>query len=489
MAGETDSKKALVILSFLLSPRSYESLSRILKRRLDPTPEQFKEYCDSSHDKRCENALCIHPRCLPADVRAGLWSFSRGYAIIAFVDTVLAIFRRQRGMKLLRNFFKNPSAFQFGLFLGTFSTLYRALLRALITLRSKNALLPPFIAGTLASSSILLDSSSKRRVNIALYTLTRGLEAVYKAARQRGALPEMPWWWGSWILFPLSSAFTLYAYLFENDTFPKSYSRFIMARSGTYVAKPSTEMLTLNGHPYPDSDTVRDGLEAICRNGHPVFVKSALPPPNLGLEKVNRILQTADSGHSRLWCALAHPNDPKCWRVYAKYWGKEGYNALKFMAVFRAIALLIRLSRKRSISKDDLVRAALDAFLGAGFIAGSIGTTWGLCCASEYIMPGNVLPKARYSLIAFTSSLFILLEPQGRRLDLGLYSTRFAIESVWKALVKHGYVRPIRGGEMLYFALVMGMVTAVIETQPEQEEDAKAQKSNIMLKIVSQLVK
>lgn len=60
---------------------------------------------------------------------------------------------------------------------------------------------------------------------------------------------------------------------------------------------------------------------------------------------------------------------------------------------------------------------------------------------------------------------WILCERPGRQMDVGLYSMRMSIESLWRGLERRGIVRGIKGGETLFFGLAMGCLMALMKTQ------------------------
>jgi hypothetical protein len=58
------------------------------------------------------------------------------------------------------------------------------------------------------------------RITVAIYTATRSLEYVYNALDQKGWFKHKPWWFGSWLLMPLSTAQLFHAFLFDRETVP-----------------------------------------------------------------------------------------------------------------------------------------------------------------------------------------------------------------------------------------------------------------------------
>ena len=103
--------------------------------------------------------------------------------------------------------------------------------------------------------------SDQLRVTIAIYTLSRAAEFAYNLAEDEGWIwgkTERPWWWGSWLIFPVTCGQLLHAFVFDRDCFPKvcivgenwkvghglwceqEYGDFIIKHSPAYV------------HPRPD---------------------------------------------------------------------------------------------------------------------------------------------------------------------------------------------------------------------------------------------
>lgn len=55
----------------------------------------------------------------------------------------------------------------------------------------------------------------------ALWLFVRAVEATYNAAETKGLLfKERPWWFGSWILMPVSMAQLFHAFVFDRETAP-----------------------------------------------------------------------------------------------------------------------------------------------------------------------------------------------------------------------------------------------------------------------------
>lgn len=140
-------------------------------------------------------------------------------------------------------FYKNPS-FRLSLSLSTILLLHRMLFRFFTRLRShlltsssapfrkrnkrtsKTLTSPyaPAIGASLAGFMLAVYPADQLRVTVAIYALTRAAEFAYNLAESEGWIwknVERPWWWGSWLLFPVASGQLLSAFVFDRECFPK----------------------------------------------------------------------------------------------------------------------------------------------------------------------------------------------------------------------------------------------------------------------------
>ena len=96
------------------------------------------------------------------------------------------------------------------------------------TSRTLTSSLAPAVGASLAGFMLAVYPSDQLRVTIAIYALSRAAEFAYNHAEdegwiwgKEGSRWERPWWWGSWLLFPLTSGQLLHAFVFDRDCFPK----------------------------------------------------------------------------------------------------------------------------------------------------------------------------------------------------------------------------------------------------------------------------
>jgi len=236
---------AVFLLRFLISKSEYERLECILSPY---TPEPLRPHLPSTvdFDQRprspskdvpvLETAIGSRDEYLPATVRQGTRVFAGTYVAATLVDVVLiGIIKKHRfpppcpslgliesRQTITRNL-ANKRSLKTALATSVTISLYRTLLRVLSLPKFQvQHLSPGFLAGVLAGLAFAIHPADARRVTITIYFLTRTLEFCYNLLDDKGILPrEKPWWFGSWLVFPLASAQLLHAFIFDRDCFPQ----------------------------------------------------------------------------------------------------------------------------------------------------------------------------------------------------------------------------------------------------------------------------
>jgi hypothetical protein len=233
------------LLRFLISKNEYECLEAVLSPY---TPDPLRPHLPSTADfeqrpqspeRRAPTAREIlfstRDGDLPSTIRQATRVFAGTYLAVALVDVVLiGIIKKQRcslnpeyvltcSRKQILGNLRNKHSFQTALAASSIISLYRTLRKLLDSPTAhKRGLSPTFIAGTLAGLALALHPNDARRVTITIYFLTRTLEFCYNLLEDRGFLPdEKPWWFGSWLLFPLSTVQLMHAFIYDRDCFPK----------------------------------------------------------------------------------------------------------------------------------------------------------------------------------------------------------------------------------------------------------------------------
>lgn len=59
------------------------------------------------------------------------------------------------------------------------------------------------------------------RLTGAIYWSVKSLEFLFNAVDSKGLLDKRPWWFGSWLLMPVSCAQLFHAFVFDRETTPK----------------------------------------------------------------------------------------------------------------------------------------------------------------------------------------------------------------------------------------------------------------------------
>jgi hypothetical protein len=132
------------------------------------------------------------------------------------------VFQLTYSRKTIVSNLRNKRSLRTALATSVTISLYRTLLRIFSLQKELKSVSPALLAGSLAGLALALHPADARRVTITIYFLTRTLEFCYNLLDDKGYLPrEKPWWFGSWLIFPLSSAQLLHAFTFDRDCFPQ----------------------------------------------------------------------------------------------------------------------------------------------------------------------------------------------------------------------------------------------------------------------------
>ncbi|CAG8507842.1 5733_t:CDS:2, partial [Dentiscutata heterogama] len=220
-------------------------------------------------------------------------------------------------------------------------------------------------------------------------------------------------------------------------------------RSTTYIQQRPSDLP--ESIPWPSGREIADQIAIITSLNYPEFHSPKLHGINDSafpdkLKPIQPILEIAHPAHTKMLCAILHPEDTSCLANYSKFIAKEGITALKFMTLVHLAPLLFR--SRVSIKKFNLMitqnlsSVVPSIFKSATFITMAIATAWALLCGFQNILPKKFMPVTRIYANGFIAGLWILVESPSRRLDIGLYSLRLSIESFWKLLVKNGKTQP-----------------------------------------------
>ncbi|KAJ8069787.1 hypothetical protein OCU04_000203 [Sclerotinia nivalis] len=355
------------------------------------------------------------------------------------------------------------------------------------TSKTLTSSLAPAVGASLAGFMLAVYPSDQLRLTIAIYALSRAAEISYNLAEdegwiwgKEGSRWERPWWWGSWLLFPLTCGQLLHAFVFDRDCFPQQYGDFILKNSPQYI-QPRPEDRPAN-LPWPSTYNIVDNLAEMARLNYPPFVSPILFPnsPTLpqSLSAISPITSPAHPLITSLTCATLHPSDPSCLRTYLTYWIQV------FPRLARVFTLILSLFSLPSYRKfynspiSSLNALAIRILKSTLYISGAIGTSWASICAFQSILPRDVLPTQRFFLGGALGGLWGFVVRKDARSEF-LYSARASMDSLWKVGKKRGWWKGIKGGDVGIF------VISLMAIEMAYERDERSLRSGALRKLVS----
>lgn len=86
--------------------------------------------------------------------------------------------------------------------------------------RALTSRLAPAIGASFAGFTLAI-CPDQLRLTAAIYWSTRSLEFLFNVMDSKGWLDKRPWWFGSWMLMPVSCAQLFHAFVFDRETTPR----------------------------------------------------------------------------------------------------------------------------------------------------------------------------------------------------------------------------------------------------------------------------
>ncbi|KAF1813053.1 hypothetical protein P152DRAFT_435473 [Eremomyces bilateralis CBS 781.70] len=328
------------------------------------------------------------------------------------------------------------------------------------------------IGASLAGGFLALYPAAQLRITAAIYVFSRSLEYIYNALDEEGYLANKPWWFGSWLLMPLSFGQLLHSFVFERDCMPPAFANFARNYGGPYIqARPSASDYPASA-PWPETDEIVDGLAEISNLKWPAFISPTLFPNNPNplpstLSKISPITSPAHPALQHLSCALVHPSDPSCLRTYIHYFLSVFPRVTRFFAIIYGALSLFRLKAilaNPGTALNGLAKSILRISL---MITGALGTSWGSICLFNNILPGKAIPELRWFLGGALGGLWGFVEhgnPNAR--GNFMYTTRSSLDSLWKVGVKRRWWKGVANGDVILFIASLAAINAVHEIRP-----------------------
>lgn len=243
-------------LRYTISAKEYETLHQYLISRSPPAihrrAPQPREYSSIVRSNNDFNAAAIRASCrifVATQLGLKIWDLIKIYLLGKGRQQKFdSSWQQKRNLSLIfwhRNrsktsLIKSPN-FRLSLSLSLILLLHRLLFRFLSRLRSNllikdaapfrrrnprisrslTSRLAPAIGASLAGFALAIYPADQLRLTLAIYVATKAAEFLYNALENKGWFQHRPWWWGSWIFMPLSTAQLLHAFVFDRDCFPK----------------------------------------------------------------------------------------------------------------------------------------------------------------------------------------------------------------------------------------------------------------------------
>ncbi|GMF19347.1 unnamed protein product [Phytophthora fragariaefolia] len=298
-------------------------------------------------------------------------------------------------------------AVRLGLFLGWFTGGYRGL-RALLPVilrrlvprtqqqqqqQSDERLKEISALGSGAIAALALSFvDAKRRRSLALYALTRALQCGYNTAKRqnRWHFWGSDWQYGDALLFALSSAQVMYAYVMRPTTLPPEYYRFI-------VKTGPVELETLQ-------------LVQQVNRGGPASVATLQKL----LDRKPGIPRDFPLPTDIVPCRLVHANADSCLMGSALCFKRAFQKTFPlYLSLFIVPGVVIHFKRFLRTPFRTLARSILNATRSNCFLASFVSLYLSLVCLHRRVVSKD--HRFIYYLAGLGASTTILLEPKNRR--------------------------------------------------------------------------
>ncbi|TNY20044.1 hypothetical protein DMC30DRAFT_272138, partial [Rhodotorula diobovata] len=407
-------------------------------------------------------------------LRGGIRSLILGSSLRAAINFVIVVLRltRKRGLssKLILHALFGTDVIRFGGMLGLFTFLYKWTLH---TLRLYNpgplgpAHFEPWhaaVAGFVSGVSVVAEKPS-RRVTIGQQLFVRGLQGRYNDLKARGRVRVRH---VSVLVFGLSCAQIMYAWLMAPEALPAGYRRWI-----TQASRVSEPCLPVN------LSASRSGTfdPSVARRAL-TWGRGATP---LNAARIEAYAQRAelegDFGPPFAPCEVVHPWMESCvWNGVDRWhhvfrWIAPVYAALHFLP-----PLLLRYKAWMKSPSTALLKSLLGTLRSCSFLASFVALFQSLVCLQRtiYLSPSTppwlarlVAHKAWYWFAGLSTGLPLFIEEKKRRRELAMYVLPRGLESVWSVLRAKSYVPFVPGGEVLLTSVGLAMVMQSYQTAPE----------------------
>ncbi|KAL1704500.1 hypothetical protein EV121DRAFT_280326 [Schizophyllum commune] len=370
----------------------------------------------------------------------------------------------------------------------------------LVLTRKKTRRWHAAMAGAIAGGLAIMCENKKRRNVIAQQLFVRGLQGSYNSVSERTGF-RIPH--GEVILFSLSCAQIMYAWLMRPEALGLGYANWISQASKVPVLAPHIHR-----------QLARTGTANVADIDKAINLKDITPGNVKILTDLRDLLSSPASASSKasippyVPCAVTHPALDNCTAVPldrfvdVAWWIMPVYTALHFipMVLFKRKAFVRDPSRMLGKAGVGTLRSS--AFLGAFVVIYQCESNFhshrpphahadispALFClkhqtyAAYHRLPASAalrraippwlinLLVGRLALIGtgLATGLSLFVEEKRRRGELAMYVLPKALESAWRTARGRGWAPPTRGvGDVMLTAAGMGMVMSAYQNDPQ----------------------
>ncbi|EDN04429.1 conserved hypothetical protein [Histoplasma mississippiense (nom. inval.)] len=336
--------------------------------------------------------------------------------------------------------------------------------------KTQNAVLAGFALGAYPQSQL--------RLTLAIYMSTRSLEFLFNELDANGWFKNRPWWFGSWLLMPVSLAQLFHAFVFDREAEPKWFGDFILNFTPGHIP-PRPGSYPSDRHWIDQYETV-DSLAKISELKWPAFISPILHPSNPktlpdSLQSISAVTSSAHPSISSLSCALLHSKSPSCLTASLHQY----LLSIPLLARFLTkVYLILSLLKFKTFIHQPILAingVCMKILSRTAILSTALGTAWGSVCLFNSFLPCSLLPTQRFYLSGALAGLPFAFAGNGNR-SMFLYFFRIAVDSAWKVGTKRGVWRGGKGGDLFVFVASWALIGVLLEKNPGAVDGAGLRK-------------
>jgi hypothetical protein len=238
---------------------------------------------------------------------------------------------------------------------------------------------------------------------------------------------------GDTVLMMLSACQVLFGYIFEQDTLPPSYLKFLLGAGR--MSKPVIHSVAHVGRGLP------------FREGYATYANKIVPG----------VMKRVVTGQKYPVCGVMHPGQ-SCGGHYCSFvWNHLiKYSLMMYLPLNLTSVVLFR---RKQLVQDPLKllkKVVTSCVRSASFLSVYCGNAWLAQCVLRSLNMYSGLTS--WLAVGVSAGSAVLLEQPNRRIELAIYCMSPALQSFYKCMRKWGYIGKIHHIELLMFGFAMGLI-------------------------------